>query len=123
MAVQCARTGVLLASMHVSCHRDDEPEGECSIEDNQGCDDGMVCRNSADGAPACFCSSEQQTGCGDGLVCYEIDDGDPTCLCSVDAQTGCDDEALACELVPGQGAGCFPPVTMQGMVFDLASSV
>jgi len=103
-----------------NCARDDE--GECSIDGNKGCDDGLVCRKSVEGPPMCFCSTDEQSGCGEGLACYDVENGDPACFCSVDEQSGCDDDALACELIPGEGAGCFTPVTMSGSVFDLASS-
>lgn len=102
------------------CAPDDE--GQCSVESNEGCDDGQVCKKSVDGPSACFCSTDMQSGCEEGLACYDIDGRDPECFCSVDAQTGCDDENLACELVPGEGADCFTPVTMSGMVIDLATT-
>jgi hypothetical protein len=96
-------------------------DGACNAEEQSGCEDGQVCRMSADGGPAaCFCSIEGQTGCGDGLDCYDIEGEDPVCNCSIDRQTGCAD-GEACESVAGQGAACFSPVTVSGRVIDLAT--
>jgi hypothetical protein len=96
-------------------------DGACSVDDGSGCADGMECAQGVDGEAVCVCSIDEQTGCGEGQACYQVEDGDPVCGCSVDAQTGCDEEGLACEYVEGEGAGCFPPVTVSGMVFDLAT--
>ena len=98
----------------------DEEEGACNVDEQSGCEDGLVCRQSADGGPACFCSADAQTGCEGELDCYDVEGGDPACFCSVDRQTGCAED-LACENIPGQGADCFTPVTVSGQVFDLAN--
>lgn len=98
-----------------------EDEGACSVGDQSGCGDGQECAKGVDGEAVCVCSVDAQSGCGEGQDCYDIDGADPVCGCSVDNQSGCDEEGLACEYVEGEGAGCFPPVTVSGMVFDLAT--
>lgn len=85
------------------------------------------CGSSNDNPPAKQqgCSVADQTGCADGLVCQDVAGGQPACFCSVDKQTGCKAEAgteLACESVPGGNSGCFAPLNVTGKVFDLASS-
>lgn len=113
--------GLLGYALGVNGCGNDEDEGACNVEQQSGCEEGLVCRNAAgDGGPACFCSIEGQTGCGDGLDCYDVEGADPECFCSVDRQTGCGD-GEACESIPGHGAGCFSPVTVSGRVLDLAT--
>jgi hypothetical protein len=122
-------SSLLGVTIGMSAHgcADDEDSGACNVDAQSGCDEGLVCRQSADGGPDCFCSTDMQTGCADANQdCYDVADGDPACFCSVDRQTGCPD-GLACEVIvdatgpEGIAADCFPPVTLGGRVIDLAT--
>jgi hypothetical protein len=75
------------------------PPAACSVADNTGCAAGFECQNVAGGSPACFCSPKRQSGCS--------------------SETG---QELVCEEVPGDNSGCFSPVHVTGLVFDLVSS-
>jgi hypothetical protein len=97
-----------------------EPDGACSLDDNSGCAVGQTCREGKDGLTACFCSPESGQGCADGKTCLAGPDGEPTCYCSLETEAGCG-VGLVCEEVPGGYQGCFPPVTVGGKVFDLAT--
>lgn len=66
------------------------------------------------------CSVKEQTGCAEGLVCQEVSGGDPACFCNIEAQTGCEHDQV-CEAISDGNAGCFAPVSVTGKVFDLAS--
>jgi hypothetical protein len=68
------------------CGDDDDkkpPPEVCSVSEQSGCEDGMVCLDGADGEPGCFCSMGRQTGCEDGEVCEEVVGGDPTCFAPI----------------------------------------
>jgi hypothetical protein len=102
---------------------DDEPEGVCSLSDNAGCEPGQQCRVGADGTSACFCSPEANSGCPNGQLCMNDPGGNPACYCGPDSDAGCENQpGTVCEEVPGGYPACFPPVTLGGMVFDLATT-
>lgn len=106
--------------MTPSC--DDEPEGDCDPEaEETGCAAGQECLVGADEKTHCYCSVEGDTGCEGGKRCLEGPDGDPACYCNTQTEGGCAD-GLVCEDVVGGYPDCFPPVTLGGMVFDLATS-
>jgi hypothetical protein len=92
-----------LSTFVAGCGNDDQTEGPppaaCSVTDNTGCAAGLECQNVAGGNPACFCSTSRQTGCS--------------------SESG---QELFCEEVPGNNSGCFSPVHVTGIVFDLVSS-
>jgi len=110
----------LTLGLSTSCGGDDTEEGACSTKDNKGCSGGQVCREGKDGRAACFCSPDTREGCPEGLECANTPNGDPGCYCSLENDTGCD-AAKVCEEVPGATPTCFPPVTLGGQVFDLAT--
>jgi hypothetical protein len=66
------------------------------------------------------CSVEQQSGCGEGMVCQEVSEGEPACFCNTATQTGCEADRV-CEVVADGNSGCFAPVSVAGKVIDLAS--
>src|SRR5688572_4307417 len=109
---------------------EDEHEGACNVEEQEGCEDGLTCRMTGDGGPECVCSAVSQVSgeeagyCDDGQDCYDAVDEDgeegPVCACSVDRQSGCDD-GQACEKIVDGAADCFTPITVSGQVFDLAT--
>jgi len=70
----------------LGCGDDDDekpPPEACSVSDQTGCEEGMVCLEGVDGEPGCFCSTGRQTGCEDGEVCEEVVGGDPTCFAPI----------------------------------------
>jgi hypothetical protein len=80
---------------------------------------------SAGAAPGCgggsgVCNLEDGSGCANGQVCIAGVDGQPLCGCSFATEEGCE-PGKVCEQVPGQNPACFPPVTLGGDVFDLAT--
>ena len=81
----------------VSCSDEEETKttnpGACEVGDDSSCSDGLECQLDPDGVPACFCSPSNQKGCADGEICEEV---------------------------PNGNSACFQPVTVTGMVFDLA---
>ena len=85
----------LLALVAVGCGADDEEStaGACSVEEQSGCSDGLVCQDVPGGEPACFCNELTEAGCDEGLACEVVDEGN---------------------------TACFAPVTVTGRVFDLA---
>lgn len=84
-----------------SCGGDGKKKGECDPEkDKTGCDEGQVCIEGPEGEFGCFCDVALNTGC-DGTT----DAG----------------EELVCENVQGAAPDCFPPIFVQGRVFDLAT--
>ncbi|NUP06342.1 MAG: hypothetical protein HOW73_09825 [Polyangiaceae bacterium] len=97
-----------------------DPEGECDIDEGSGCGNGQECLLGADGESHCFCSVDGDTGCEGGQQCLEGPDGDPACYCNTETEGGCE-PGLVCEEVVGGYPDCFPPVTLGGMVFDLAT--
>ncbi|MBW2454790.1 MAG: carboxypeptidase regulatory-like domain-containing protein [Deltaproteobacteria bacterium] len=111
---------LLLALVAVSCDDEEETEDKCSVSNNSGCADGMVCLEGPDGDPDCYCSAEDNSGCEDGLECQPVEGEQPGCFCSPGGQTGCL-EGEVCERVIDGNNGCFPPVTVRGLVFDLAT--
>jgi hypothetical protein len=101
-----------------SCGGDD---GACSLDDNEGCETGQVCVAGNDGAAVCAdCSTKNNEGCGNGQVCLLDPKGAPACYCGLDTEAGCKNGTV-CEEVEGGYPTCFPPVTMGGKVFDLAT--
>src|SRR5947207_4615746 len=112
---------VIGLALSASCGGDDETRsGACSPDTNDGCTGGQVCRVGKDGNPSCFCSVDADSGCPKGLECAAAPGGDPGCYCSPEYDTGCE-TGLVCEIVPGHTPACFPPVTIAGKVFDLAT--
>jgi hypothetical protein len=108
----------MIAVMTPAC--DDEPEGECSIEEGTGCANGQECLLGADDQTHCACSVDADTGCAGGQQCLEGPDGEPACYCNTTTEGGCE-AGLVCEEVVGGYPACFAPVTLGGMVFDLAT--
>jgi hypothetical protein len=83
-----------LASL-AGCHKEEpEPEPACEPGSDAGCDGG-TCLEDENGDPACYCNAETEGGCPAGLVCEEV--------------------------VDSEYPDCFPPVTIGGEVFDLAT--
>lgn len=54
--------------------------GVCNVEEQTGCDDGLVCRATPDGETDCFCNPATQTGCEGEQACEEITDGTTGCF-------------------------------------------
>jgi len=96
-------------------------DGVCSIDENTGCAAGQACRADKDGNGACFCSVDGNTGCANGQTCLAGPTGDPACYCNTATEAGCA-AGTVCEEVPGGYPTCFPPVTLGGQVFDLATN-
>jgi hypothetical protein len=96
--------------------------GNCSAANTPtGCPAGQDCAAGADGAFACFCSVSANTGCAGGKVCLADAAGRPACYCATETEAGCA-AGQVCEEVPGGYPACFPPVTIGGKIFDLATS-
>ncbi len=98
------------------------PPAACSVAAQTGCAQGQQCMTGKDGNPACFCSANANTGCAAGLECQVVASGGADCFCSVDQQTGCESQpGLTCQPVLNGNSACFPPVSVDGQVFDLAT--
>lgn len=80
----------------------------CTVGSNQGCAAGMVCQAVTGGQPACFCNFDAQTGCSNGQVCEQITAASGTSGADAGAGVG--------------NTGCFAPVSVQGQVFDIATT-
>jgi hypothetical protein len=92
---------LLLPALVVSCGDDDEdrPQGECSLDGASRCPGGQECQAVTGGQPACFCSPTLNSGCpSDGGL------------------------EMACEEVVGGNSQCFAPLSVKGMVFNLATN-
>jgi hypothetical protein len=113
----CIAIGALALGLTPNCGG---PPGDCYLEDNKGCENGQVCHEGKDGRTACVCSTESGEGCPDGKVCLADANGEAACFCSTETEAGCADGKV-CEEVPGSTPACFPPVTLGGRVFDLAT--
>src|SRR5689334_2213539 len=99
----------------------DDTTAACDAADTAtGCAAGQQCLVGADGSSACFCDAEADTGCTAGQTCLLDENGDPACYCNTETEAGCAD-GLVCEVVIDGYPDCFEPVTMLGMVFDLAT--
>ena len=118
LAVAHVAAAGLIAVMTPAC--DDEPEGECSLEEGTGCAAGQECVLGADDQTHCYCSVDADTGCAGGQQCLAGPDGEPACYCNTATEGGCG-AGLVCEEVVGGYPACFAPVTLGGMVFDLAT--
>ena len=62
---------------------DESPPEVCSVSDQTGCEEGLVCLEGVDGEPGCFCSTSRQTGCEEGEACEEVVGGDPACFAPI----------------------------------------
>lgn len=101
------------------------PDGElgcfaCSTATNAGCKNGQVCAAGKDGLLGCVCDVSSGAGCDGGKVCLADPNGEPACYCNTETEGGCD-AGKVCEDVPSGRPTCFPPVTVGGQVFDLAT--
>lgn len=97
-----------------------EDSGACDIDDAESCANGQQCLEGSDGEAACYCNADEDTGCEGGKACLIDPNGDPACYCNTETDAGCVDGTVCEEVVDGY-PDCFPPVTMGGMVFDLAT--